>query len=69
MCVLNAVAKGDVPNQHKTQSTSVLSVNVFLRIPQQHVHVRVNALQLAFVLCLTPFETDDELGADPKTLY
>lgn len=42
----------------------MLPVDVLLRIPQQDVHVRIDALQRALVLGLAPFEADDELGAD-----
>ena len=42
----------------------MLAVNVFLRIAQHNVHVRVDALQCAFVLGLAPLQADDELGAD-----
>lgn len=52
------------PNQHQTKSTSVLAINVFLRIAQQNIHVGVDALQCALVLGLTPLQADDELGAD-----
>jgi hypothetical protein len=59
----------NVPNQHKTKCARVLSIEKLLRIPQEDVHVRIDAFQLALVLCLTPLETDDDLGADPKMLY
>jgi hypothetical protein len=59
----------NVPNQHKTKCTRVLSIDEFLRIPQEHIHVRIDAFQLALVLCLAPLETDDKLGADPRMLY
>lgn len=54
----------DVPNQHQTQGPSVLSINELLRIPQQNIHVRVDALQDALVLGLAPFQADDDLSAD-----
>lgn len=54
----------DVPNKHQTEGTCVLSIDKLLRIPQQHVHVRINALQRTLVLGLTPLKADNELGAD-----
>ena len=52
----------NTPNKDKTEASSVLAVDEFLRIPQKHVHVGVDALQLALVLCLTPLEADNELS-------
>lgn len=46
----------------------MLSIEILLGIPQQDVHVRVDALQGALVLSLTPLQADDELGADSVTL-
>lgn len=56
------------PNQNQTQRSRILSVDELFRIPQQHVHVRINALQRALVLCLAPFQPDDNLGADPASV-
>lgn len=55
-----------VPNQHQTQRASGLAINKLLRVSQQYIHVRVNALERALVLGLAPFETDDKLSTDPK---
>ena len=42
----------------------MLSIDELLRIPQKHVHVRVDALQAPLVLGLAPFQADDDLGSD-----
>jgi hypothetical protein len=42
----------------------VLSVNVFLRIPQQNVHVGIDALEGTLVLGLAPLQADEDLSAD-----
>lgn len=52
------------PNQHQTQGTGVLAINVLLRIAQQDVHVGIDALQRALVLGLAPLQADNELSAD-----
>lgn len=52
----------NTPNKDKTEASSALAVDEFLRIPQKHVHVGVDALQLALVLRLTPLEADNELS-------
>jgi hypothetical protein len=53
-----------VPNQNKTQRSSLLSIDEFLRITQQNVHVGIDALEGTLVLGLAPFQADDHLGAD-----
>lgn len=45
----------------------MLSIEILLRVAQQDVHVRVDALQGALVLGLAPLQADDELGADSVT--
>lgn len=57
-----------VPDQNQAQRTSVLSINVLLRIPQQNVHVGIDALQGTLVLSLTPLQANDKLGADSASI-
>jgi hypothetical protein len=47
--------RGGLPYQNQPQTARVLPINKLLRIPQQHVHIRVDALELAAVLGLAPF--------------
>lgn len=44
-----------LPYQNQPQTARVLPINKLLRVPQQHVHIRVDALELAAVLGLAPF--------------
>lgn len=52
------------PDQNQSQAARVLAVDEFLRISQENIHVGINALQLASILRLTPFQADDEFGTD-----
>ena len=56
------------PDQHQSQWPGILPVDKLLRIPQQHVHVRINALQRALVLRLAPFQANDHLSSDPAVV-
>lgn len=53
------------PYQDQAQATRVLAINKLLRIPKEHVHIRVNTLELAAVFRLSPFEADDEFSSYP----
>ena len=54
----------DAPYHNKTQRPRILPIDKLLRIPQQHVHVRIDALQCALVLCLAPFQAYDQFCSD-----
>ena len=42
----------------------MLAINVLLRIPQQNVHIGINALKSTLVLSLTPLQANNKLSAD-----
>jgi len=44
-------------------------INVFDRAAELNVHVTIDADQAAFVLCLAPFETDDDFFVDSIMMY
>lgn len=46
---------GVKPDQHQAQCPRILPVDKLLRVAQEHIHVRVNALELTAVLGLAPF--------------
>jgi hypothetical protein len=56
----------NTPDQHQAQTAGVLAINKLFRIPQQHIHVRIYALERAPVLGLAPFQADHERGADSR---
>lgn len=64
---LSHVARRDIPNEHKAQSPSLLSIEELHSVTEQDIHVRVHALQDALVLGLSPFQADNDLGTDPES--
>ncbi len=52
------------PYQHLTEDTCHLLINPLLRARQLNVHVAIDAHETALVLCLTPFETNNDLLVD-----
>ncbi len=52
------------PYQHLTEDTRHLLINPFLCARQLNVHVAIDAHETTLILCLTPFETDDDLLVD-----
>lgn len=49
------------PYQHLAENTRHLLINPFLCARQLNVHVAIDAHETTLVLCLTPFETDNDL--------
>lgn len=52
------------PYQHLTEDTRHLLINPLLCARQLNVHVAIDAHETTLVLCLTPFETDNDLLVD-----
>jgi len=54
----------NLPNQDLSQNTCHLLIDPLLGARQLNVHVTINADETAFVLCLAPFETNDDFFVD-----
>lgn len=55
----------NAPYQHLSQRPCILPINVLLRIRQLYVHVGIYTDESSVVLCLAPFEADDDWLVDP----
>jgi hypothetical protein len=62
------IVSKNVPYQNLAENTRHLLVNPLLCARQLNVHVAVDAHKTTLVLCLAPFETDNDLFVDPITV-
>jgi hypothetical protein len=61
--------KAKIPYENLPQCPRLLMINVLDRAAELNVHVTIDADQAAFVLCLAPFETDDDFFVDSVMIY
>jgi hypothetical protein len=58
----------NAPYQNLAENTRHLLINPLLCTRQLNVHVAVDAYETTLVLCLAPFETDNDFLVDPMTV-
>ena len=49
------------PDENQPKRSCILAVNELLGVPQEYIHIWIDALQRALVFRLAPFQANDEL--------